>query len=252
MMKKYFELSIHNPCNEQKESFTKTSNGSFCKSCQKEVIDFSKMSDVEIRDYFKNYDGQKTCGQFLPEQLKTYQTNQQKLSSAQKIWTTGALGISASLLGATEIAAQETNTTIQVERLEIEKTSTIITQKTPKVKSVSGVVTAEGIPIPGVNVTLKNTNLNTITDFEGKYTFPSLLKEGDELVFYHAGYKIQNHIISVTNNNETQLQKALYPKLNIALKPSNLCIMGEVAVVKNFKSKKSYWKKRSKKTKFPK
>ena len=47
-MKQNFSISIKSPCQENFESFEPTQKGGFCDSCQKEVIDFTKMSSQEI------------------------------------------------------------------------------------------------------------------------------------------------------------------------------------------------------------
>lgn len=54
--------------------------------------------------------------------------------------------------------------------------------------SVSGTVTdSENIPIPGVNVIVKGTNLGAATDFDGNYQIK--VKQGDVLVFSYLGYQ---------------------------------------------------------------
>ena len=54
--------------------------------------------------------------------------------------------------------------------------------------TISGAVTdaADGSPLPGVNVMVKNQNIGTITDFEGKYTIE--VSSEDILVFSFVGY----------------------------------------------------------------
>jgi hypothetical protein len=46
-MKNNVTLSIPNPCSEKWESFSMTSNGAFCSTCSKKVVDFTKMGDSE-------------------------------------------------------------------------------------------------------------------------------------------------------------------------------------------------------------
>ena len=47
---------------------TPTKSGAYCAACQKEVVDFSLMTDKEIKAYFKQVSG-KTCGRFKHSQL---------------------------------------------------------------------------------------------------------------------------------------------------------------------------------------
>ena len=70
-MQRNTTIAIHKPCSEKFDNFETTQLGGFCGSCQKEVIDFTQMTDKEIIAYFKN-NQQKTCGKFNKSQLKTY------------------------------------------------------------------------------------------------------------------------------------------------------------------------------------
>ena len=47
---------------------TSTEQGKFCLACQKEVIDFSSMSDKELLHYISNASS-KSCGRFRNDQL---------------------------------------------------------------------------------------------------------------------------------------------------------------------------------------
>src|SRR5687767_3696305 len=71
-MKKNIKIAVSKPCHEKWASFKKTTNGGFCSSCQKEVIDFTSWSDERIKSYFKNLPAS-TCGRFRPQQLKVYE-----------------------------------------------------------------------------------------------------------------------------------------------------------------------------------
>lgn len=71
-MKNQFSLEINRPCSEKFNQFATTELGGFCNSCEKEVIDFSKMTSQEVISYFKNNNTKNTCGQFKKQQLTTY------------------------------------------------------------------------------------------------------------------------------------------------------------------------------------
>jgi hypothetical protein len=70
MAKKQLTISIPTPCTEDWNAMTPDKNGKFCASCQKTVVDFSRMSDAEIFHYFDNFKGS-TCGNFSEKQLNT-------------------------------------------------------------------------------------------------------------------------------------------------------------------------------------
>lgn len=63
-------VSIPNPCHASWDKMKPHENGRHCKSCDKVVVDFTSMSDEELRDYFKQHQSQKFCGHFRKEQVK--------------------------------------------------------------------------------------------------------------------------------------------------------------------------------------
>ena len=73
-MSKQLKISIPTPCHEKWENMTPVEKGKFCGSCQKQVVDFSKMSDREVAMFFKkpilsqSKDGS-VCGRFMKDQL---------------------------------------------------------------------------------------------------------------------------------------------------------------------------------------
>lgn len=67
-MKQGIRLHIPEPCHENWDDMTASQQGRFCMSCQKEVVDFSTMTDKEIIDYISGA-GSKTCGRVGDDQL---------------------------------------------------------------------------------------------------------------------------------------------------------------------------------------
>ncbi len=67
-MKKNIQISIPQPCSEDWDQMSPQQKGRFCESCQTTVIDFSKMTDQELVEFFKKPKGN-TCGHFKPQQL---------------------------------------------------------------------------------------------------------------------------------------------------------------------------------------
>jgi len=68
-MSKKLQLQIPAPCHENWESMTPVEKGCFCGSCQKQVVDFSDMSDREIAMFFKRPSTGSVCGRFMQDQL---------------------------------------------------------------------------------------------------------------------------------------------------------------------------------------
>jgi CarboxypepD_reg-like domain/Secretion system C-terminal sorting domain len=73
-MSKHIQLSIDNPCHENWDNMTQADKGRFCTACQKQVVDFTNMSDSQIAAFFKkpvrdlSKDGS-VCGRFFQDQL---------------------------------------------------------------------------------------------------------------------------------------------------------------------------------------
>ena len=64
-------------------------------------------------------------------------------------------------------------------------------------KTVSGVVSDQTGPIPGVNVVVKGTSNGVQTDFDGKYAIKA--KTGDVLVFSFIGMNNSNVTVGASN-----------------------------------------------------
>jgi hypothetical protein len=68
VMRKTIEFSIPVPCHEKWNEMTPMEKGRFCASCQKNVVDFTTMSDQELIHFLKRRK-QETCGRFREDQL---------------------------------------------------------------------------------------------------------------------------------------------------------------------------------------
>ena len=64
------KISIPTPCHEDWNKMTPKEQGSFCSSCAKIVIDFTKMKREEIKQYFIEKKEEKTCGRFTVSQVE--------------------------------------------------------------------------------------------------------------------------------------------------------------------------------------
>jgi len=63
-------IQIKNPCDANWQEMTPANSGKYCGACEKVVVDFSNMTDAEIKNYFTEYATQKTCGRFLTSQIE--------------------------------------------------------------------------------------------------------------------------------------------------------------------------------------
>jgi TonB family protein len=63
------KLHIPKPCHEDWNKMTPETQGRFCSSCEKTVVDFTNWSTTDIQQYFAKHYHTKTCGRFKQEQL---------------------------------------------------------------------------------------------------------------------------------------------------------------------------------------
>jgi len=62
-------------------------------------------------------------------------------------------------------------------------------------QSVSGNITEAGMPLPGVNISVKGTSNGTASDFDGNYSLNEV-NSGDTLVFSFIGYETQEIVFN--------------------------------------------------------
>ncbi|HEV7782273.1 MAG TPA: carboxypeptidase-like regulatory domain-containing protein [Chitinophagaceae bacterium] len=68
-MAKKIQLTIAEPCHENWDAMSPVDKGKFCGSCQKQVVDFSNMSDRQVAEFFKKPSTGSVCGRFMTDQL---------------------------------------------------------------------------------------------------------------------------------------------------------------------------------------
>ncbi|MDJ1482258.1 carboxypeptidase-like regulatory domain-containing protein [Cytophagaceae bacterium YF14B1] len=235
-MKNTISLSVANPCTEKWEHFTPTSQGGFCSSCSKNVIDFTQMSDQEVLDFFKNKPAY-TCGRFRPDQLKTYAVKNRSVTRPRRsLVQAGALGLLllfADKHGYSQNLSKKTFASVQLPQEHTEKDISDNPGHT-----IGGIVKGDNNePLPGVSIVLKGSSIGTSTDATGRFQFPKDLKEGDVLIFSFIGYEMREYVI--TKNIPTTFEMTL----SLDIVP----LMGAVAVDNHYQAKPSglsnFWQK---------
>jgi hypothetical protein len=64
------KFSIPEPCHEDWTKMTPTQQGAFCGNCQKDVVDFTKLTDTEVLQYLNNNRHKQVCGKIDNTQLQ--------------------------------------------------------------------------------------------------------------------------------------------------------------------------------------
>lgn len=210
-MKRQLKLEISKPCQQNYNGFEKTTNGGFCNSCSKEVLDFTKKGVSEIHDFFSN-NSENTCAR-----LKTHQLD--AINSRPRLNLIKSVGIAClALFSFGEVVAQEKPTTSETRVTKQENTFTI-----------KGNVQDGDFPLPGVNIILQGSKIGTQSDINGDFIFPKKLKIGDVLIFSYVGMKSQKVVV----NSESSAENI---SLKLDMELDQVILMGKVSTKKVYRS----------------
>ncbi|WP_111591486.1 carboxypeptidase-like regulatory domain-containing protein [Chitinophaga dinghuensis] len=237
-MKRTITISIPEPCHEQWERMESRCGGNYCKQCQKTVMDFTALTDQELLDKLSD-SPENICGRFDSSQVNRIITEKSK--SRRPLLPAFAMSSFLSLVFPDVLKAQQVDTTINASKPSYD-TSCVPFE-------FYGVVldAVEKIPIPGVTIKCKGTNLGTASSSEGKFHFH--IPEGYqrrklEFEFGGIGYGQQNILLdaqtgsgpqqimlqrSATNLSELQVVASGFKKVTT--------MMGYVVCVRKF----SWW-----------
>lgn len=103
-MKKKFSLEIKSPCHENFNNMIPNSNGSFCNSCAKNVIDLSTKTNSEVAKFIAKSKDKNICARLNVSQLEQtfeYETHPKNHNFKY------AVAVAASILLTSNIVAQE-------------------------------------------------------------------------------------------------------------------------------------------------
>jgi hypothetical protein len=219
-MKSNISLSIPKTCSESWNTFTPASAGRFCASCSKIVVDFTKMSDEDIIQFFAT-PATHTCGRFRADQLKVYlPISPLKINPGFTLLKVGLLSLLLTFVSKPTSARQilgkvNTETTHYPVREVVEN---VTMGRDQVVRGVVKSKTDDG-PLPGVNVYLKGSEETTITDVDGRFEFPRKLQEGDVLIFSFIGLQTQEYVVPKKVNELVEIRM-----------DDDFMLLGEVAV----------------------
>lgn len=101
-MQKTMRLGINNPCTENWDQMIPANQGRFCASCQKTVVDFTSMDDLQLLEWFAQHQGS-ACGLLRPDQLdRPLLSLPEKGKNTNRLWRY----LIAALLFSSEASAQ--------------------------------------------------------------------------------------------------------------------------------------------------
>lgn len=121
---------IKTPCHENWDNMKLRLNARFCEKCEKNVIDFTNKSRIEIIEYLLKHQQQKTCGRFYRHQLDT-STHDYLVTIQESIKKNPKSNRSFFLLALTSLllASCEPSATNQTTPIKVEQTVSNLAQK---------------------------------------------------------------------------------------------------------------------------
>ena len=190
-------INIPKPCSENWEGMTPVDKGRFCASCQKTVIDFTLMSDVQIVDIIKKTTANELCGHLDASQLGREMIANEKRS----LFSNGVLSkIAASLLLFQTLVTTAWAQTVKPKIHTISKPYT--KRIKPTLPSIKGTITEadNAKPIKGITIHLVELDKQCTTDTSGsfEFTIPDNIKTALTLTASYDSVKADIYIPDVT------------------------------------------------------
>jgi len=225
-MKNETYLYIPQPCHEDWDKMTPETQGRFCASCEKTVVDFSLMTDNELIKFLSKSKGH-LCGRFDSEQLQRPLIETQ--FQPKKNWKYWLASISALLLLNNKSSAKALEP-ISYKNNNIEKSNTDTTPHTEPIiigklvcaRLLEGIVTGtDNKPLLGASIIIKGSEIGAVTDSLGRFSLHiNSLPDTFRLVISYVGFE----------RKEVFINKANIQKLNIILKEAKVNLDEVVAI----------------------
>ena len=213
-------------CTQKWEAMEPVSGGRYCQDCQKEVIDFTQLSNQEIIGYFEQKRKIKTCGHFSVEQLKQLNKslNQPPRTSLQQSLRTLALG---TLLTASSC---QTSKTINHSNCKGHKSHYEIVDKSINKKEIASieivgtVVSEDNEPLSDVIIQIEETMIGAVSGLDGEFRLvvPSDFEQAKVLNTKYLGFE----------DLQINLDEVADKKIKITLVNDPNLLTGEVVVVR--------------------
>jgi hypothetical protein len=245
-MSKHIQLSITDPCHENWDNMTQAEQGRFCGSCQKQVVDFTNMSDSQLAAFFKKPSTGSVCGRFFQDQLERDVEIPKKRIPWVKYFFQIALPaflMSAKASAQGEVRVKKADITVAPSAPVMQGMVSLPPRKKIEVFqtiTIKGKITDENNnPVPFASVMIKGTNVGTPADSNGIFRLnnPSL-QRGVLLEVSSVGYETKE----ITISKEADLEQDMVIRLTrafldevivnagVTVKGSTRVMMGGISV----------------------
>lgn len=213
-------------CPQQWEAMEHVSGGRYCQGCQKEVIDFTQLSNQEIIGYFEQKRKVKTCGHFSEEQLNQLNRSLKQPPKASLQQSLSALALGTLLTASscqTSKGISHANCKNHKSHYEIVDRS-INKKDTISAEITGAVISEDNEPLPGVFIQIGETNIGAVSDLDGEFKLvvTTDLMQAKVLTTKYAGFE----------NLQINLDEVTDKKIKITLVNDPNLLTGEVLVVR--------------------
>ena len=237
-MGKQIHLSIADPCHENWDSMTTAEQGRFCASCQKQVVDFTNMTDTQLADFFKTKATGSTCGRFYGDQLnRSIQVPRKTIPWIKYFFQ---IALPAFLMSAK--ASAQAKTGIKNIDTTVINPSTLMlgevyanTMPVAEQKTIKGrIIDENNTPLPFAMIFIKGQETPVHADSSGMFTIENPLTNKDiVLEVAYVGYQRRE----VTVNRQT------YPANGLVVQLSVRYLTGMTAIATHYTKKARKTKK---------
>ncbi len=209
-MIKAYKITIPKPCTKDWDQMTKTDQGKHCSSCNKVVIDFTKMKNDEIISILLKNKGKKVCGNFYNTQIERplkyiNVKTQTKWPAIAAMLVAGLFTFNSGIAQAQKDEAPQYHTpSIRVGEKKTEPS------KDSLISYSIRILTKEGKqPIQGASVSIEKIG-EYISDKNGLVSFSIAEKDIPELIhisFWANGYRYEDiHIKKAKISNSKKIE----------------------------------------------
>jgi uncharacterized protein YegP (UPF0339 family) len=227
-MSKHIQLNVSTPCNENWDQMKPVDRGRFCGSCQKQVIDFTSMSDTQLVEFFRRPSTGSVCGRFMQDQLdRSIELPKKRLPWIKYFFQFAIpaflFSLKASAQGEVKVLKGDT-VLVPDSKVDLAGVVLNITDiDLPRDREIKGIViNEEGAAIPYASVFIKGTTIGVAADSTGRFKMNYLGTEDSViLVSSCVGYQTKETCINV--NSDIGLR-------NVLLRNETL-LSGEVIVI---------------------
>lgn len=228
-MPKQIQLTIAEPCHEDWDKMTPSEKGRFCGSCQKQVVDFTRMSNSQLAAFFRKKSTGSVCGRFMEDQLdKNILVPRKRIPwikyffqfSIPLFLVSVKLNAQKGQVKVKETTTEEVNITMGF------VASPRMPQKTKQLSNeIKGrVVDEQGKPVPFASIMIAGSPIGTAADSNGSFSVvvPAKMKQYS-LEVSSVGFETKN-----VSENEVDESGGLTVKLNTLSLPDVLVTGYEV------------------------